>query len=57
MADKDKPISIEELAFSNMWQAEGLVSPLEKKGLITREELLEEIRAAQIETEEKRREN
>jgi hypothetical protein len=57
MADERKPVSMEELTMSNMWQQEGLVSLLVKKGLITRDELLNEVKAAQIEAQDKRREN
>ena len=32
MADEHKPVSMEELAFSNMWQLEGLVRLLDEQG-------------------------
>jgi hypothetical protein len=57
MANKRETVSHEELVFSNMWYLEGLIVLLEKKGLITREELLEEIKEGQIQAQDKRREN
>lgn len=47
MAEKLDPkeiVSIEELAVSNMYVQEAIVNLLEQKGLITKEELLEEIK-------------
>jgi len=57
MADERKPVSMEELAFSNMWELEGLVMLLEKQKLIPREELLEEIKTVQVRAQVKRKEN
>ena len=57
MADEREPVSMEEFTMSNMWEQEGLVRLLVNKGIITREELLEEIKAAQVEAQDKRREN
>jgi hypothetical protein len=53
---KRDTVSHEELIFSSMWQLEGLVVLLEKKGLITRQELLEEIKEAQIQAQRKKNE-
>jgi len=44
LRDKIKPVSTEKLANSNMFQQEAIGRLLEKKGLITRGELLEYIR-------------
>jgi hypothetical protein len=44
MHEKEKPISLEELAISNMWELEALINVLVQKNLITKEELLEEIK-------------
>ncbi len=57
MSDKNEPATTEELAISNMFQQEALVRLLEKKGLITRKELLEEIREVQKEQEGRRERN
>jgi len=55
MAEKKKDIEImpvEDLALSNAYQLEALITVLEKKGLLTREEMLEEIEAANRKSEE-----
>jgi len=57
MSEKGEQVSIEELAFSNMWQLEAMISLLEKKGVMTRKELLDEVQDLQVKAEEKRREN
>ena len=55
MADKREQVSMEELTMSNYWQLEGLCVLLQKKGIITVEEVMTEARAAQVKAEEKRR--
>jgi hypothetical protein len=42
--DKKETVSVEELAISNMYVQEALVNLLTKKGILTKEEILEEIR-------------
>jgi hypothetical protein len=42
--DKEETLSVEELAISNMYVQEALVNLLTKKGILTKEEILEEIR-------------
>lgn len=47
MADKLDPketVTIEELTISNSYEIAALVSVLERKGLLTREEVIEEIK-------------
>ncbi len=47
MAEKVNPneiVSFEELLMSNVYTQEALINLLEKKGIITKAELLEEIR-------------
>ncbi len=48
MAEKLDPkqaVSFEELLFSNVMEQEALINLLERKGIITKSELLEEIKA------------
>ena len=50
----DKPIpSTEELLLSNMLELRALIRILERKGLITQDELLEEVEVVKQEMEEK----
>ena len=42
--DKKETVSVEELALSNMYVQEVLVNLLTRKGILTKEEILEEIR-------------
>ena len=42
--DRKETVSVEELAMSNMYVQEALVNLLTKKGILTEEEILEEIR-------------
>ena len=48
-------ISIEELALSNMYQFEDMARVLEKKGLCSRKETLEEFQVIKKEEVEKKR--
>ncbi|MBI3606154.1 MAG: hypothetical protein HY202_09055 [Nitrospirae bacterium] len=41
--DKKETVSLEQLVVSQMWEMEALYNLLEKKGVITKNELLEEI--------------
>jgi hypothetical protein len=42
--DRKETVSIEELTISNMYVQEALVNLLTSKGILTKEEILEEIR-------------
>ncbi|MFI5304981.1 MAG: hypothetical protein ACHQYP_09335 [Nitrospiria bacterium] len=42
--DKKETVSLEELVVSQMWEMQALYNLLEKKGLITKLELLEEMK-------------
>ena len=52
--DSKETVSWEELAYSNMLEHEALLRILVRKGLLTREEYLDEIRQLQIEQAAKR---
>jgi hypothetical protein len=52
--DTKETVSWEELSYSNMLEHEALLRILVKKGLLTREEYLDEIRQLQIEQAAKR---
>jgi hypothetical protein len=43
-----KTITYEEIAYSNMMSIEALVSLLTRKGLITEQEILDELRAIKL---------
>jgi hypothetical protein len=42
--DKKESVSVEELLISQSYEIAAIVSLLEKKGLLTREEIIEEIK-------------
>ena len=42
--DKRQTVSLEELVMSQMWELQALYNLLEQKGLITKDEILEEIK-------------
>ncbi len=51
MADKPDPkktVSFEELLLSNVYTQEALVSLLEKKGILTQKEVLDDIKELQV---------
>ncbi len=54
MKNEDKQVSIQEIAISNMISIEALVRILVKKGAVTQEEILEEIRQVKLDQEAKR---
>ncbi len=54
MPNEKKQVSLQELAVSNMISIEALVRILVKKGAVTQEEILEEIRQVKLEQEAKR---
>jgi hypothetical protein len=42
--DKKEIVSMEELVMSQMWELQALYNLMEKKGLITKDELLNELK-------------
>ena len=48
-------VSVEELALSNMYQLEAMARVLEKKGLCSRKEILEELQLIKREEAERKR--
>ena len=54
MLNDKKQVSIQEIAVSNMISIEALVRVLVKEGLVTRAEILEEIKQVKLEQESKR---
>ena len=53
MAQERDPISLEDLVYSEMIQTEALTRLLVRKGIITKEELLTEVKAVNAEQHEK----
>ena len=56
MADKPDPkktVSFEELIMSNVYTQEALVSLLEKKGILTQKEVLDEVKELQLKGKKK----
>ncbi len=51
---EEKQVSIQEIAVSNMVSIEAMVRVLVKKGLVTQQELLEEIKLVELAQEAKR---
>ena len=45
---KRKTVTYEEIAYSNMMSIEALVSLLTRKGLITQQEILDELKAIKL---------
>jgi len=45
---KRKTITYEEIAYSNMMSIEALVSLLTRKGLITKQEIMDELKAIKL---------
>jgi predicted RND superfamily exporter protein len=54
--DTKETVSWEELSYSNMMQQEALLRLLVKKGIVTKEEFLEEMRAVTKEMNKKKAE-
>ena len=51
---KDKPlVTVEEILFSNMLEIQALIKILERKGLVTQDEILAEVEVLKKEMEEK----
>ena len=47
----DQKVSYEEIAYSNMMSIEAIVSLLTRKGLITQQEILDELKAIRLRDE------
>ena len=47
----DQKVSYEEIAYSNMMSIEAVVSLLTRKGLITQQEILDELKAIRVRDE------
>ena len=47
----DQKISYEEIAYSNMMSIEAIVSLLTRKGLITQQDMLDELKAIRVRDE------
>ena len=52
---KNDTISFEELALSNTYQLEAIVRVLEKKGLVSKQEILDELQQLKREEEERKK--
>jgi len=50
----DQKVSYEEIAYSNMMSIEAIVSLLTRKGLITQQEILDELKAIRVRDERKK---
>lgn len=50
---QDPTVTIEELAISNTYQLEAIVRVLVKKGIVTKQELIDEVMTVKVEHEEK----
>jgi len=50
----DQKISYEEIAYSNMMSIEAIVSLLTRKGLITQQEILDELKAIRVRDEKEK---
>ena len=50
----DQKISYEEIAYSNMLSIEAIVSLLTRKGLITQQEILDELKAIRVRDEQEK---
>ena len=51
---KRKTVTYEEIAYSNMMSIEALVSLLTRKGLITKQEILDELKAVRLRDEKEK---
>jgi len=54
MCKKNSVVTVEEIAISNMYEIQAIIKLLVKKGLLTEEEIVQEIRELQKEQIEKR---
>ncbi len=54
MSEERKQVSLEEIAVSNMISIEAMVRILVKRGFITKEEIMAEVKQVKLEQEAKR---
>jgi len=54
MCKKNSVVTVEEIAISNMYEIQAIIKLLVKKGLLTEEEIVQEIRELKEEHKEKR---
>ena len=50
----EQKVSYEEIAYSNMMSIEAIVSLLTRKGLITQQEILDELKAIRVRDEQEK---
>ena len=50
----EQKVSYEEIAYSNMMSIEAIVSLLTRKGLITKQEILDELKAIRVRDEQEK---
>ena len=53
MPDKNQLISNDEILISNMLEIEAIIQILERKGITTKDEIMEEIKKLPVEMDEK----
>ncbi len=53
MAEKREPVSLEDLVYSQMIQLEAITRLLVRKGIVSNDELLEEVKAVNAEQHSK----
>ena len=57
MSEEKKPVSIDELILSNTFSISAIMNVLEKKGLVTREEVIAEVDRLKSEMEKQAKKN
>jgi hypothetical protein len=57
MSEENKPVSIEDLIFSHTFSISALMNVLEKKGLVSKDEVLAEVNRLKCEMDEKAKKN
>jgi len=57
MSEDKKPVNIEELIFSNTFSMSALMNVLEKKGLVSKEEVIAEVDRLKREMDKKAEKN
>jgi len=57
MSEDKKPVSIEDLIFSHTFSISALVNVLEKKGVVSKDEVLAEVERLKREKDEKAKKN
>ena len=53
MPDKNQLVSNDEILISNVLEIEAIIQILERKGITTKDEIMEEIKKLQVEMDEK----